>query len=605
MNTNNINTNLAAILIAILTLTAMFAATISIACSNNTSQDNPPPTSTPQAVVLTPTTVPVENTLTQTAPAPTEQIVAIEQLAAGLAADLTRLSRPSAADLTRLSRPSAADLTRLSRPSVVKIATRDGTGTGWIYDVQGRTAFILTNQHVVSGSPSRVQVSFDDGKPSVSGTILKTDATLDLAVVEICCHSDYRALQLAADSDIEVGADVVAFGFPDRGGVTDSLSVSVGIISTYDYVERENRWVVQTDAAVNPGNSGGPILNADGKVVGVVTFGITESRDGRDLDNLGFGVAPITVRSFLGSSAALATPTDTPVPPHTDTPGTSPTPTDTPVPPPTETPGPSPMATATAKPAMPTATTEPTATPSAISSAAEFADAIGFDSEYYKGTTITGYLDLYYKGYDPDGKEMITKQAGGLRGRLSGVEVLVFEIEDETYYMGWASDPTATACYFWRVIDDVSVQRVNNKSNTITGSIMQDCFDAKRLMHETLLLPSMLERIGEVIVPTATPWPALTMIEECHGRLFKGAPAARGVAAMAHIGYIIGGKYDGYHIDWIGWCQSVTEEEMRVLRSGAETFGRQLEYGGVIGCPRVAEVAIRDLLFCRKYESLR
>lgn len=576
MNTNIINTNLAALLLAILTPTAVFAATISIACSNNTSQNDPLPTSTPQTVVLTPTTVPAENTPTQTAPAPTKQIVAIDQLAAGL----------------------AADLTRLARPSVVKIATRDGAGTGWIYDVQGRTAFILTNQHVVSGSPSRVQVSFDDGKPSVSGTILKTDATLDLAVVEICCHSDYRALQLAADSDIEVGADVVAFGFPDRGGVTDSLSVSVGIISTYDYVEREDRWVVQTDAAVNPGNSGGPILNADGKVVGVVTFGITESRDGRDLDNLGFGVAPITVRSFLGSSAALATPTDTPVPPPTDTPGPSPTPTDTPVPPPTETPGPSPMA--TAKPAMPTATTEPTATPSAISSAAEFADAIGFDSEYYKGTTITGYLDLYYKGYDPDGKEMITKQDGVLRGRLSGVEVLVFEIEDETYYMGWSSDSIATACYFWRVIDDVSVQRVNNKSNTITGSIMQDCFDAKRLMHETLLLPSMLERIGEVIVPTATPWPALTMIEECHGRLFKGSPAAMGVAAMAHIGYIIDGKYDGvYHIDWIGWCQSVTEEEMRVLRSGAETIG------GEVRCPRVAEVAIRDLLFCRKYESLR
>lgn len=111
MNSNTINTNLAALLLATLTLTAVFAATISIACSNNTSQNDPPPTSTPQAV-LTPTTVPVENTPTQTAPVPTEQIIAIDQLAAGL----------------------AADLTRLARPSVVKIATRDGAGTGCIPD---------------------------------------------------------------------------------------------------------------------------------------------------------------------------------------------------------------------------------------------------------------------------------------------------------------------------------------------------------------------------------------------------------------------------------------------------------------------------------------
>ena len=164
----------------------------------------------------------------------------------------------------------AANLTKLARPSVAKITTNNGIGSGWIYGVRGETALILTNEHVVTGNPSFVEVSFDDGKPSVLGKIIETRAAYDLAVVEACCHSNYKALTLAADGDIEVGADVVAFGFPDRSGVTESLSVSVGIISTYDYSDAQGIWVVQTDAALNPGNSGGPILNADGDVVGIL-----------------------------------------------------------------------------------------------------------------------------------------------------------------------------------------------------------------------------------------------------------------------------------------------------------------------------------------------
>ena len=251
----------------------------------------------------------------------------------------------------------AADLTKLARPSVVKITTSNGIGSGWIYGVRGDIALILTNDHVVTGNPSFVEVSFDDDKPSVPGKIIETHAAYDLAVVEACCHSNYRALTLAADGDIHVGADIVAFGFPYRGGVTESLSVSVGIISTYDHSDAHGIWVVQTDAALNPGNSGGPILNAEGHVVGIVSFGITESADGRDLDNLGFGVAPKTIRTFLSGSNALASPTATAIPLPTNTPGPSPTPTITPTPTDTPTPTHTPTATLT-----PTNTPTPTAT---------------------------------------------------------------------------------------------------------------------------------------------------------------------------------------------------------------------------------------------------
>ena len=264
----------------------------------------------------------------------------------------------------------AADLTRIARPSVVKIDSQGGSGSGWIYEVRGETARILTNEHVVAGSRSSVEVSFDDGKPSVSAKVIDTHPDYDLAVIEACCHSNYQALPMADPGDIEVGADVAAFGFPDRAGVIESLSVSVGIISTYAYSETVGIWVVQTDAALNPGNSGGPILNGDGRVVGTVSFGVTQSADGRDLDNLGFGIAPNTVRQFLNNSRALATatptfvPTATDTPEPTNTPGPSPTPTDTPTP--TNTPLPTDTPTITPTPtdtATPTNTPTPTDTP--------------------------------------------------------------------------------------------------------------------------------------------------------------------------------------------------------------------------------------------------
>ena len=303
-------------------------------------------------------------------------ITALIALAFGLACTENGGSEPASNQVQteQLVAGLAADLTRIARPSVVKITTSRGIGSGWIYEVRGETARILTNEHVVGGSSS-VEVSFDDGKPSISATVIDTHRDYDLAVIEACCHSNYQALNLAEPGDIEVGADVAAFGFPDRGGVTDSLSVSVGIISTYAYSESRGIWVVQTDAALNPGNSGGPILTGDGRVVGTVSFGVTESADGRDLDNLGFGIAPNTIQQFLDNSPALSTatpttvPTATSPPEPTNTPGPSPTPTDTPTPtntptptaPPTNTPTPTPTFTPT-----PIATSTPYPTPTPV-----------------------------------------------------------------------------------------------------------------------------------------------------------------------------------------------------------------------------------------------
>ena len=277
----------------------------------------------------------------------------------------------------------AANLTRIARPSVVKIHTSTGAGSGWIYEVRGETARILTNEHVVAGNRTSVEVIFDDGKPSASAKIVDTYRDYDLAVIEACCHSNYQALPMADPGEIEVGAEVVAFGFPYRAGVTESLSVSVGIISTYAYSETLGIWVVQTDAALNPGNSGGPILNGDGRVVGTVSFGVMRSADGRDLDNLGFGIAPNTIRQFLNNSRALAIATPTAVPTATNTPE------------PTNTPGPSSTPTKAAGSAN-TATTSSRETPTPISidvSTVDSLDERAVLEILYHATDGTNWID--------------------------------------------------------------------------------------------------------------------------------------------------------------------------------------------------------------------
>ncbi len=273
---------------------------------------------------------------TAIAAAPTPDIAAFEEYGSGI----------------------AADLTKIARPSVVQILGAKGAGTGWIYTVDGQTAHIMTNEHVTGSDPwHEIDVIFHDGT-NRRGDLVSARAEYDLAVLTVCCNSNFKALPMASNNEIDVGDDVVALGYPSRDGVLDSLSASVGIVSSYAFSDRLEMWVVQTDAALNPGNSGGPIVNTDGKVVGVVSFGID------DTQNIGFGIAPRSVRTFLQAPGPQAKPTRSPTaasapnhtPTPTDTPGPSPTPSITPTPSHTPTPADTPTIT-------PTPTNTPTPTP--------------------------------------------------------------------------------------------------------------------------------------------------------------------------------------------------------------------------------------------------
>ncbi len=190
-------------------------------------------------------------------------------------------------------------------PSVVAISTVTGTGartaeglgTGVVIDKQGR---LLTNYHVIEGA-RQVTVEFADGTV-VSGTVIGSDPGNDLAVVKINVpESALRPATLGDSDQTKPGESVFAIGNP----FAQKFTVTSGIISAIDRESpgetasgRPVRGMLQTDAAVNPGNSGGPLFNAAGEVIGINTS-IENPTGQRVFVGIGFAVSSNTAERFL------------------------------------------------------------------------------------------------------------------------------------------------------------------------------------------------------------------------------------------------------------------------------------------------------------------
>ncbi len=144
-----------------------------------------------------------------------------------------------------------------------------GTGTGVVIDSKGH---ILTNAHVIAGAQSVIVVGFDGRSRAAQVVgIWAADQNSDLALLLVDDASGLEPITMGDSSRLEVGDPAVAIG----NALGLGLSVSVGIVSA---VERQIRTestsiegVLQTDAAINPGNSGGPLLDGEGRLVGINT----------------------------------------------------------------------------------------------------------------------------------------------------------------------------------------------------------------------------------------------------------------------------------------------------------------------------------------------
>lgn len=198
---------------------------------------------------------------------------------------------------------TTAELVELAEPSIVRIETATGVGTGFVVDPDG---YILTNNHVVEGSlggfSSFITVTMSDGA-DYQADIIGADPRADLALLKIEA-SGLPALSFADLDDTVVGQDVVAMGFALdlEGGEGGSFSVTRGIVSQKNRSIHENSpssilGAIQTDAAINHGNSGGPLLNLYGQVVGINTAIAPDPLTGNQAPGIGFAVGSDTAKA--------------------------------------------------------------------------------------------------------------------------------------------------------------------------------------------------------------------------------------------------------------------------------------------------------------------
>jgi putative serine protease PepD len=180
---------------------------------------------------------------------------------------------------------------------VVEITVRTDSGSaegsGFVYDSSGH---IVTNDHVVNGAQS-VSVKFWNGK-TYDAQVVGSDSSTDLAVIKVDApDSQLFPLSLGVSRDLQVGDSVVAIGSPFGLEETVTSGIVSALHRSIDSLNEGFRIIdsIQTDAAINHGNSGGPLLSSSGQVIGV---NAQIRSDSGGSDGIGFAIPSDTVRSI-------------------------------------------------------------------------------------------------------------------------------------------------------------------------------------------------------------------------------------------------------------------------------------------------------------------
>ncbi|MEU9027668.1 trypsin-like peptidase domain-containing protein [Streptomyces sp. NPDC048383] len=241
----------------------------------------------------------------------------------------------NASNVSRSNTGTVTGVAEQVSPSVVRIDTRtgsgQGTGSGIVITADGE---IVTNNHVIDGA-SEIQVTMSDGKKYTARTV-GTDPDKDLALIELQGASGLKPASLGNSDRLKVGDEVVAIGSPDRltGTVTSGIVSALGREVNVPKSERQQSpqrgqggWpfsydgqqfngdtgsnttsykAIQTDASLNPGNSGGALVNMNGEIVGMPSAIYSPSSDSSSAGSVGLGFAiPVnTIKADLDSLRA-------------------------------------------------------------------------------------------------------------------------------------------------------------------------------------------------------------------------------------------------------------------------------------------------------------
>ena len=211
---------------------------------------------------------------------------------------------------TNFTDGSIADVANKVSPSVVSIITETRTMSFWGQDSTSSAAgtgiiisgdgYILTNKHVIDGA-NKVSVILYDGTTYSDVSIITTDPLNDVAFLKIKDVSDLKSATLGDSKTINVGQQVIAIGNAlgqYQNTVTSGIISGTGrsVTASDGYSSSETLTdMIQTDASINAGNSGGPLVNAAGEVIGINT---AVSADG---ENIGFAIPISSVKGMLNS----------------------------------------------------------------------------------------------------------------------------------------------------------------------------------------------------------------------------------------------------------------------------------------------------------------
>ena len=189
-------------------------------------------------------------------------------------------------DLSLLKSTAGEDFSGIienSIKSVVTIKTDISQGTGFIINDGG---YVITNYHVIEGA-SKASIYTSDQQSHIV-YIIGSDSEMDITLLRI--NGTYQKLDLAESSEVKVGEKVIAIGNP----LGLQFSVTEGIISALNRIGPNGKKVyIQIDASLNPGNSGGPLINKKGKVVGINNFKIGSG------ESLGFALESDSIKEVV------------------------------------------------------------------------------------------------------------------------------------------------------------------------------------------------------------------------------------------------------------------------------------------------------------------
>jgi S1-C subfamily serine protease len=173
------------------------------------------------------------------------------------------------------------------------------TGTGFVISSSGH---VVTNQHVVDGCVDDIKGNLS-GEAPVKLRLVSSDETNDLALLQ--APSPFKEVATIRDKPIRPGDSVVAIGYPFHGLLTSDFTVTTGIVSSLSGILNDTRYL-QISAAVQPGNSGGPLLDTNGQVVGMVAAKLNAFKfakaTGNIPENINFAIKTGMLRDFLDNS---------------------------------------------------------------------------------------------------------------------------------------------------------------------------------------------------------------------------------------------------------------------------------------------------------------